>query len=200
MNPKIVFVAGFPGLIETAREMVPPDFELYATPAAGPDCDAALAEADYLVGFVDAMVGEELYRKAPKLRLIQLLSAGYDRADIAAARRAGVPVANNGGANSVAVAEHAVMLMLAVSRQLVRQHADVTAGRWQGNTIPDLHELYGKTLGIGSGTSAAGRRASPPPSGWRWSTTTSRGLRTTRKTRSACASGCWTSFSAPPMS
>lgn len=148
MNPKIVFVAGFPGLIETAREMLPPEFELFATPAPGPDCDAALAEADYLVGFVDAMVGEKLYRKAPKLRLIQLLSAGYDRADIAAARRAGVPVANNGGANSVAVAEHAVMLMLAVSRQLVRQHAGVAAGRWQGNVIPDLHELYGKTLGI----------------------------------------------------
>lgn len=148
MNPKIVFVAGFPGLIETAREMVPPGFELFATQAPGPDSDAALAEADYLVGFVDAMVGEELYRKAPKLRLIQLLSAGYDRADIAAARRAGVPVANNGGANSVAVAEHAVMLMLAVSRQLVRQHAGVAAGRWRGNAIPDLHELYGKTLGI----------------------------------------------------
>ena len=148
MNPKIVFVAGFPGLIETAREMVPPEFELFATPGPGPDCDAALAEAAYLVGFVDAMVGEELYRKAPKLRLIQLLSAGYDRADIAAARRAGVPVANNGGANSVAVAEHAVMLMLAASRRLVRQHADLTAGRWHGNAIPDLHELYGKTLGI----------------------------------------------------
>jgi phosphoglycerate dehydrogenase-like enzyme len=70
-----------------------------------------------------------------------------------AARRAGVPVSNNGGANSVAVSEHVIMLMLAVSRQLITQHANVTAGRWRGNSVPRVYELRGKTLGIvGFGT------------------------------------------------
>jgi 4-hydroxy-3-methylbut-2-enyl diphosphate reductase len=84
---------------------------------------------------------------------VQVLSAGYDRADLGAARRAGVPLCNNGGANSVAVSEHALLLMLAVSRQLIKQHANVVAGRWRGNATPRLHEVRGKTLGIiGMGT------------------------------------------------
>jgi phosphoglycerate dehydrogenase-like enzyme len=118
-----------------------------------PEYQAALAEAEYLVGFVDMLVNDALYRAAPKLKLIQLLSAGYDRADIAAARRAKVPVANNGGANAVAVSEHALMLMLAVSRQLIRLHSNVVAGRWRGNATPRIHELRDRTLGIvGLGT------------------------------------------------
>ena len=148
MTERIVFIAGFPGVAETAREMVPPGLELAVVPARGPERDTALGGCAYLVGFVDGQVNEALFRAAPNLRLIQLLSAGYDQADIEAARRAGVPVANNGGANSVAVAEHATMLMLAVSRQLVRQHANVAGGRWRGNSLPLLSELSGKTLGI----------------------------------------------------
>ncbi len=73
--------------------------------------------------------------RLPNLKLVQLLSAGYDRCDIEAARRAGVPICNNGGANSTAVAEHAILLMLAVCRRLVWQHTNVAAGRWRGNAV-----------------------------------------------------------------
>ena len=58
-------------------------------------------------------------------------------------------------ANSTAVSEHALLLMLAVSRRLVWQHANVSAGRWRGNNVDDvkLYELKAKTLGIvGLGT------------------------------------------------
>ena len=57
------------------------------------------------------------------LKLVQLLSAGYDRVDIEAARRARVPVCNNGGANAIAVSEHAILLMLAVCRRLTWLHS-----------------------------------------------------------------------------
>jgi glyoxylate reductase/D-3-phosphoglycerate dehydrogenase len=138
---------------EGTRAMVPPGFELVATSAGSAEYKSAIAEAEYLVGFVDMLIKEDLYKAAPKLKLVQLLSAGYDRADIAAARRARVPVCNNGGANSVAVSEHALMLMLAVSRQLIRQHANVSGGRWRGNKAPPIHELRSRTLGIiGLGT------------------------------------------------
>jgi phosphoglycerate dehydrogenase-like enzyme len=52
------------------------------------------------------------------------------------------------------VAEHTILLMLAVYRKLVPQHADVSAGRWRGNRPPPpMFELHGKTLGIiGLGT------------------------------------------------
>ena len=148
MSAKIVFAGGFPGAGEAARELAPAGFDLTVAALRSPEFDVAVGNAEYLVGFVDSAVDEALFLKAPRLRLIQLLSAGYDRADIDAARRARVPIANNGGSNSVAVAEHTLMLMLAASRRLVRQHANVTGGRWRGNEVPRLAELRGKTLGI----------------------------------------------------
>jgi len=61
-----------------------------------------------------------------------------------------VPVSNNGGANAIAVAEHAIMLMLAVCRRLTWQHSMTSSGRWRGNDVANvrLYELYGRTLGI----------------------------------------------------
>ena len=153
MSTKIVFVTDFPDAATAAQEIVPSGFELAVVPARSAEYKQAMKDAEYLVGFVDGLVDEQLYADGPNLKLIQLLSAGYDKADLVAARKAGVPISNNGGANSVAVSEHAVLLMLAVSRQLVHQHKTVAAGNWRGNQTPRVHELRGKTLGIvGLGT------------------------------------------------
>src|SRR4029077_3396851 len=59
-----------------------------------------------------------------------------------------------GGANAISVAEHAMMLMLTVSRRVIAQHANVSGGRWRGNgPAPRMYEIYDKTLGIiGLGT------------------------------------------------
>jgi phosphoglycerate dehydrogenase-like enzyme len=153
MNPKIVFVTNFPDAADVAREMAPSDFDLQIVPAKSAEYREALADAEYLVGFVDMLVQDELFQTGPKLKLVQLLSAGYDQANLSAARKAKVPVCNNGGANSVAVSEHAILLSLAVSRQLVRQHASVSGGNWRGNSTPRVHELRSRTMGIvGLGT------------------------------------------------
>ncbi len=153
MTSTIVFVTDFPDAATAAQEITPSGFELAVVAARSQEYKDALKNSSYLVGFVDSLVDDELFETGPNLKLIQLLSAGYDRADIEAARKAGVPIANNGGANSVAVSEHAVLLMLAVSRQLVRQHTSVAAGNWRGNETPRVHELRNKTLGIvGLGT------------------------------------------------
>ena len=157
MSSKIVFVTTFPAAADFARELVPTGYELIITEARSAEYNAALATAEYLVGFVDMLVDAELYAAAPNLKLIQLRSAGYDRADIPAAQKAGVPISNNGGANSVAVSEHALLLMLATSRQLVRQHGDVAAGRWRGNNVLELHELRNRSLGI-IGLGAIGKK------------------------------------------
>jgi phosphoglycerate dehydrogenase-like enzyme len=70
--------------------------------------------------------------------------------DIEAARKAGVPVSNNGGANAIAVAEHTIMLMLAVLKRVVKFHNDVVAGKWRVGGFDDqrVYELSRKTLGI----------------------------------------------------
>ena len=148
MKPRILFVTDFPAAADFGKELSPAGYELIIAEAGTNEYDNALSEADFLVGFVDKLVKPDLFAVGKKLKLIQLLSAGYDNADIEAARRARVPICNNGGANSVAVSEHAVLLMLAVSRQLIKQHENVRGGRWRGNSAPTVHELRGKTLGI----------------------------------------------------
>lgn len=153
MSSRIVFVTDFPDAADAAREMVPPEFDFVVAAARSPEYLEVLSDAEYLVGFVDGLVDHDLFDVAPNLKLVQLLSAGYDKANVDAARHAGVPVANNGGANSVAVSEHAILLMLAVSRQLATLHSGVVRGQWRGEVTPRIHELRGKTLGIvGLGT------------------------------------------------
>ena len=134
---------------EIARALTPPGFELVAADFGTPEFYAAAADAEYFLGLARTM-GTEFFRSAPKLKLVQLLSAGYDRVDIEAARKAGVPVSNNGGANAIAVSEHTVLLMLAVLKQLVRFHLDVVAGKWRppASSESPVYELSGRTVGI----------------------------------------------------
>jgi phosphoglycerate dehydrogenase-like enzyme len=155
MAPRIVLADSPLNENEIAREIAPSGFDLVIARPGTPEFTSAAAEAEFLLGFGDSSMNDAFYKSAPRLKLVQLLSAGYDRCDIEAARRAGVPICNNGGANAVAVAEHALLLMLAVSRRVVWQHENVAAGRWRGNNWAEvkLYELHGRTLGIvGLGT------------------------------------------------
>lgn len=148
-----VLVVGPKDTISMVDDLAPKGFEIVKALHNSPEQKAALAGTHYFVGFVQQYVTPQLFKEAPHLKLIQMLSAGYDRADLDAARKSKVPLCNNGGANSVAVSEHAVLLMLAVSRQLIIQHNNVKAGRWHGNSPPTVHEVRNKVLGIvGLGT------------------------------------------------
>ena len=155
MAPRILVTANPLSSLEVMRELAPAGFDIVVATAGSPEFHAALAETEYLVSLGEVSMDPGFYHASPKLKLVQLLSAGYDRVDIEAARQARVPVCNNGGANSVAVSEHALLLMLAVCRRLTWLHANVVAGRWRGNDVANvrLYELHGRTLGIvGLGT------------------------------------------------
>ena len=136
-------------VMEIARSLTPAGFELMVAEFGTPEFYAAAAQADYYLGLARQM-GGEFFRSAPRLKLVQLLSAGYDRVDVEAARKAGVPVSNNGGANAIAVAEHTIMLMLAVLKRVVKFHNDVVAGKWRVGGFDDqrVYELSRRTLGI----------------------------------------------------
>ena len=138
-----------PVVMEIARALTPSGFELVEVDFGTPQFIEAAADAEFYMGLARNM-GGEFFRSAPKLKLVQLLSAGYDRVDVEAARKAKVPVANNGGANAIAVAEHTILLMLAVIKQLVRFHLDVVAGRWRppASSESPVYELSGRTVGI----------------------------------------------------
>ena len=150
MATRILFAPRQPQeILDIARALMPPGFELVVAEPGTPEFYQAAVDAEYYLGLARRM-GGEFFRAAPELRLVQLLSAGYDHVDVEAARKAGVPVANNGGANAIAVAEHTLMLMLAVLKRLVRLHNDVVAGKWRAPGFGDarVYELAGKTLGI----------------------------------------------------
>eukprot|EP01051_Picozoa_sp_SAG22_P008181 SAG22_NODE_609_length_8597_cov_12.875382_3_plen_352_part_00 len=86
------------------------------------------------------------------LRLVQLMSAGFDHIDVAGLAGLGVPVANNGGSNAIAVAEHAIGLLLSFYRRLPEALAHAHGGGWSAGTpLPELplrREINGKTIGI----------------------------------------------------
>jgi phosphoglycerate dehydrogenase-like enzyme len=148
---KIVLSPKLPApLVETARSLLPAGYQLQAVDQALPEFFDAVEDAEFLVGFARTNLGSDFYRAAPRLKLVQLISAGYDRVDVEAARKARVPVCNNGGANSIPVAEHTLMLMLAVAKKLVWHHNNVVAGKWRVGDFATarLYELHGKTLGI----------------------------------------------------
>jgi phosphoglycerate dehydrogenase-like enzyme len=148
----IVLATPFPPeLTDIGRRMVPEGFALEVVDLRDPGLPALMREAQYYVGFArPGTIGPGFFAAARGLRLVQLLSAGYDQVDLEAARRAKVPVANNGGSNAVAVAEHTMMLILAVYKKLVWQHGNVVRGLWRPGNLVDIrvHELAGKTLGI----------------------------------------------------
>src|SRR6266536_4377605 len=152
MPPKILVVSPSAEVSEIAREMAPKGFDTVII--GDSEVVASLPNTEYMVCYPHVPMKDAFYKAAPKLKLVQLLSAGYDNVDLEAARRAKVPVANNGGANAISVSEHAMMLMLTVSRKVIWQHGNVSGGRWRGNgPAPRMYELYDKTLGIiGLGT------------------------------------------------
>ena len=104
-----------------------------------------LSKANAIIGNVD--LSNSQYKKAKNLRIIQTLSSGYDQIDLAKARHNKVIVANNNGANAISVAEHVLMLILALYRNLFFHQNSVTTGTWK-NLKYTNSELYGKTLGI----------------------------------------------------
>ena len=110
----------------------------------------------------------ELISQLGNLKLIQTFSAGTDWMDKAALAELGVKVSNNGGANAVAVAEHAVLLMLTIERKLDRQIESVKNGTWMdgvGGDRTEYHTLVGKRVGI-VGLGRIGSRVAKRLQGW----------------------------------
>ena len=150
MASKILFCPTQPKVImDLVHQLTPPGFELVPADLDTPQFYEAAADAEYYLGFARRM-GNDFFRAAPKLKLVQLTSAGYDQVDPEAAKKAKVPVSNNGGANAIAVSEHTMMLMLAVFKRCVQFHNSVVSGNWRVGNPADIrvHEVSGATLGI----------------------------------------------------
>ncbi len=82
------------------------------------------------------------------LSLVVRAGAGYDNVDVAHASERGIYVANCPGKNSIAVAELAFGLILALDRRIPDNVADLRAGKWNKKEYSKAAGLYGRTLGL----------------------------------------------------
>ena len=155
---KIVYMVRNPGILNRTPE----GWEAVVV-AAKPDgsySDEELrefADADFVVVGLEP-VTEAIFAKAKQLKLVQRLGVGCDNIDLKAASHYGVPVCNMPDFNAATVAEHTIMLILALLRQVFESTLLMKAGRWPVSTVvaQGIFDLQGKTLGI-IGLGAIGR-------------------------------------------
>ena len=105
-----------------------------------------LAQADAIV--VRTALSAAAIDASPRLRIIANHGTGTDAVDVAHATRKGVPVSYTPETNVASVAEHALMLMLAVARQATRADAATRAGDRRFRHDEPLLSLRGGTLGV----------------------------------------------------
>jgi phosphoglycerate dehydrogenase-like enzyme len=149
--PKAVLISSLPrDQVDILFSYAPKDWDVSSISSRLPEEEkvAAVRDADFLILF-GVRPSEALLRASPKLRHVQLLSAGYEGVDLSLTEALGIPVSNNGGANSYAVAEAAIGLILSLMRRLPEGDAFIRAGEWRGDILGyDTFELVGKTLGV----------------------------------------------------
>lgn len=85
---------------------------------------------------------------AGAIKLVVRAGAGYNTIDVPAASRRGIYVSNCPGKNSIAVAELAFGLILALDRKIPDNVASLRAGRWNKSEFSKARGLYGRTLGL----------------------------------------------------
>src|SRR5437588_7121579 len=92
-------------------------------------------------------VSEPMLAAGP-LKLVMRAGAGYNTIDVAAASRRGIYVANCPGKNSIAVAELAFALILALDRRIADNVIALRAGEWNKKEFSKARGLFGRTLGL----------------------------------------------------
>ena len=85
---------------------------------------------------------------AGPLKLIVRAGAGYNTIDVAAASRRGIYVSNCPGKNSIAVAELAFALILALDRRIADNVISLRAGEWNKKEFSKARGLFGRVLGL----------------------------------------------------
>ncbi|MEM0202843.1 MAG: 2-hydroxyacid dehydrogenase [Archaeoglobaceae archaeon] len=128
-----------------------------------------LEDADIVLGDYTFRIpiNAKMLRAMKKVRLIQQPSTGYDHIDVETARNLGIRVANVAGVNALSVAEHTIMVALALLKKLIYANRRTFEGFWAQEEMFALgcYELYGKTWGI-LGMGRQGREVAKRLQGW----------------------------------
>jgi D-3-phosphoglycerate dehydrogenase len=109
------------------------------------DTLALVGDVDGYICGDDALTRKVLEKARPKLKVLSKYGIGVDKIDIKSCTEFGIPVLFTPGVNHASVAEHALMLLLALEKNLLFHTDSTRAGGWKRKTG---HELLEKTIGI----------------------------------------------------
>lgn len=130
-----------------ARLRQEPDFEVVEAAGDPEKVRRSLDRAD-AIGVRIQRIDAAVIEAAPRLSIIAKHGVGTDNIDLAAASARGVLVLNTPDANKVAVAEHAMALMLALAKRLAGHNAALRSGDWRFRDGLRAEELAGRGLAI----------------------------------------------------
>ena len=108
---------------------------------------AIIPEYDALMIRSGTKVTKEVLEAGSKLQIIGRAGVGVDNVDVQAATRKGIVVVNSPEGNTIAAAEHALAMMLSMSRYIPAANKAVKAGGWDRKSFTGV-EVYKKTLGV----------------------------------------------------
>jgi len=106
-----------------------------------------IPEYDALMIRSGTKVTKEIIEVATALKIIGRAGVGVDNVDVPAATRKGIVVVNSPEGNTIAAAEHALAMMLSMSRHVAEANQSITSGKWDRKKFIGV-EVYKKTLGI----------------------------------------------------
>lgn len=106
-----------------------------------------LPDADAMVIRSTTQADAELLSHATKLKAIARAGVGVDNVDLDEATKHGIVVMNTPDGNTIATAEFALGLMLALARHIPAGHSSLSANKWDRKSFVGV-ELRGKTLGV----------------------------------------------------
>jgi D-3-phosphoglycerate dehydrogenase len=121
---------------------------LYQPDLKGDTLAGAIRETGAAVLVVRSTAVTGAMLEAGSLSLVVRAGAGYNTIDVATASRRGIYVSNCPGKNSIAVAELAFGLMLALDRRIPDNVADLRRGVWNKQEYSTARGLFGRTLGL----------------------------------------------------
>ncbi len=106
-----------------------------------------MPEYDALMIRSGTRVTKEIIEAGKQLKIIGRAGVGVDNVDVPAATRQGIVVVNSPEGNTIAAAEHALAMMLSLSRHIPDANASVKSGQWDRKSFIGT-EVYKKTLGV----------------------------------------------------
>jgi len=133
----------------SAKKLLEDKFEVVTAPDTTQETLIEMVkDVDAIILRTTSKITREVIENAPKLKIISRTGAGVDNVDLEAAEEKGIIVCNQPGVNNVSVAEHAVAMILHLSKQLSLMDASVRGGNWSIRNKNLAVEINGKTLGV----------------------------------------------------